>query len=411
MVQSIKSKLSLLFALVVPLLISGPFLPDLIVSLSSIFFLYYLIKNKKIYRFNVFPIKIFLIFYLSIILSSLLSENIFFSLKTSLLYFRFVVFACLIWFLIDEEKSILNYFYYLLVISFSILSLDAYYQYFNQVNILGLSPFENNRISSLFGKELILGSYLTRLFPLLFALFVIRKNKKTFEIWYIGVLFIAVDVLVFITGERTAFFLLNLSTIFIICLIKDFKKFRIFTFTIGIIFCLILTFSESQLQNRMISGPLKSMGLSEVSKEKFIFSPSHDSLIRTAFKMFLDKPILGHGPKMFRLKCSDPKYVVGNNNCSTHPHNFYAQLLAETGVTGFSFLASIFFYIIFCFTKQIKSIFCKETRYLDDYQVCLLGGILITVWPFVPNGNFFNNWLSIVYFLPAGFYLQSIFKK
>ena len=180
-VQSNKSKLPLLFSLVIPLLISGPFLPDLIVSLSSIFFLYYLIKNEKIYRFNVFPIKIFLIFYLSIILSSLLSENIFFSLKTSLLYFRFVVFACLIWFLIDEEKSILNYFYYLLVISFSILSLDAYYQYFNQVNFLGLSPFENNRISSLFGKELILGSYLTRLFPLLFALFVIRKNKKTFE--------------------------------------------------------------------------------------------------------------------------------------------------------------------------------------------------------------------------------------
>ena len=25
--------------------------------------------------------------------------------------------------------------------------------------------------------------------------------------------------------------------------------------------------------------------------------------------MFLDRPIIGHGPKMFRVKCSDPKYV------------------------------------------------------------------------------------------------------
>jgi O-antigen ligase len=161
----------------------------------------------------------------------------------------------------------------------------------------------------------------------------------------------------------------------------------------------------------MVTNPLENMGLSENSNEKHIFTPSHDSLIRTAFNMFLDKPILGHGPKMFRIKCADPKYSVGINPCSSHPHNFYAQLLAETGVVGFSLLTSIFLYIIFCFIKQIKSILYKEKMYLDDYQVCLLAGILITVWPFAPNGNFFNNWLSIVYFLPAGFYLQSIFKK
>ena len=406
-----KHKLSFFIALIVPLLISGPFLPDLIVSFSSIFFLYYIAKNKKNYKFNVLPVNIFLIFYLFIILSSLLSENIFFSLKTSLPYIRFIIFTCIIWFFIVEEKNVLNYFYYLLVISFSVLSIDAYYQYFNQVNFLGVSAFENNRISSLFGDELILGSYLTRLFPLLFALFVVKKNKTSFGIWYIGVLFVAVDVLVFITGERTAFFLLNLSTLFIICLIKDFKKFRIFTFLIGIIFCLIIVFSDSQLKYRMITSPLENMGLSEKSTEKYIFTPSHDSLIRTAFNMFLDKPILGHGPKMFRIKCVDLKYSVDINSCSSHPHNFYAQLLAETGVVGFSLLSSIFLYIIFCFIKQIKSILYKEKMYLDDYQVCLLAGILITVWPFAPNGNFFNNWLSIVYFLPAGFYLQSIFKK
>ena len=78
---------------------------------------------------------------------------------------------------------------------------------------------------------------------------------------------------------------------------------------------------------------------------------------------------------------------------------------------GFSFLFSALCYVLYCAYRQLKSIVLKKKRYLTDYQVCLLAGILITVWPFSPNGNFFNNWLAIVYSLPIGFYLQSIYSK
>ena len=89
--------------------------------------------------------------------------------------------------------------------------------------------------------------------------------------------------------------------------------------------------------------------------------------------------------------------IKGNNNL-----NYFI---------GFSFLFIGLFFVLYASFKQFKSIIFKEKRYLNDYQVCLLAGILISVWPFSPNGNFFNNWLAITYSLPIGFYLHSIYEK
>ena len=402
--------INLIIASIVPFLIWGPFFPDLIVSISALFFLFYVFKNKEFNFFKNKPLIIFFIFCIYCILISIfVAKDTMLSFESSLFYFRIGVFCSFIWYLIDRDKNILTYFYYALVLCFSVLVIDGYIQYFKGINLSGLQ-ISGLRVSSFFGDESIMGSYLSRLFPLLFALFLIKK-KQTYEIYFIGILFISVDVLIFISGERTAFFFLNLSTIFIIILIKEYQKFRLLTFILAIICILILSLNSSKLNERMFTGPAKDMGIIENSNGAVIFSPQHDSLIRTAFKMFKDKPVFGHGPKMFRIICKDEKYSTGASSCMTHPHNFYIQLLAETGIIGFLFLFSVLGYVIQISLKQFKSIIFKEKRPLKDYQVCLLAGILITVWPLTPNGNFFNNWLMVVYSLPFGFYLQSIYSK
>mgnify|MGYP006133956483 CR=1 FL=1 len=397
---------NLIISSIIPFLILGPFFPDLIVSISALFFLYHVFKNKDYY----YLLNKSLIFFFSfclycIFLSIFIADDILFSLKSSLFYFRIGMFSCLIWYLIDKDKSILNYFYYTLILCFLALVLDVYFDYFFSGRAVG------DRSSSFFGEEKIMGSYLSRLFPLLFALFLIKENKNKFEIYFIGILFVLVDVLIYLSGERTAFFYLNLSTVFIIILINKYQIFRLVTFILAIIFIVMVSLNSPNLSERMFVKPAKDMGLMKSSSKPTIFTPVHDSHLRTAFNMFKDKPIFGHGPKMFRKKCSDPKYSTGVRACSNHPHHFYTQLLAETGIMGFLFLTIAFFYVIQCAFRQLKSIVLKQNRYLTDYQVCLLAGMLITVWPFSPNGNFFNNWLMIVYSFHVGFYLQSIYSK
>ena len=393
--------LNILISLIVPFLIWGPFFPDLIVSSSSIIFLIYIFRNKKFNFLNKKPIIIFFIFCIYIFLVSIfVAKEILISLESSLFYFRIGIFACLIWYLIEKDKSILNNFYYFLIISFSALVIDGYYQFFVGYNIFGL-PLYSERVSSFFGDELIMGSYLSRLFPLLFAIFVVRKSNN-FEKYFISILFILIDILIYISGERTAFFFLNLSTLFIIIFIKKFQKLRLITFIVSFFLITLITLNNVNIKNRMVNDTYKNMSSS-------IFSEGHENFIKTAFNMFKDKPFFGHGPKMFRVMCNDQKYAVGLDPCTTHPHNFYIQLLAETGFIGFMFLLISLLYVIYCSIRQLKTIIYRKERFLNDYQVCLLGSILITVWPLSPNGNFFNNWLAICYSLPIGFYLHSVY--
>ena len=167
----------LILASIIPFLIWGPFFPDLIVSISVLFFLYNSFNNNNFYYFKKKPFIIFLLFCIIASVISLESKDIPLSIKSSLPYFRIGVFSCFIWYLIDQDKSILTYFYYALILCFSSLVIDGYIQYFTGFNLLAFES-SDTRVSSFFGDELIMGSYLSRLFPLLFALFLIKKKKN-----------------------------------------------------------------------------------------------------------------------------------------------------------------------------------------------------------------------------------------
>jgi O-antigen ligase len=397
-----------LFSLIPFFLITGPFLSDLAISLISLLFLIYSLRQKNFSYFKNKYFYIFLIFWSYLILNSLINNFNLDSLKISFFYFRYGVFVIAVICLLEINYKIIKYFFYCIFVCFIALILDGFYQYFVGENILGFKGSE--RISSFFGDEKILGSYLSRMWPIFFGLsiFILKKNNKLFFLFII--IFILSEVLIFISGDRTAFFNINLSAIFIILLSKKLFKLRAFTLITSLIIIMFISFFNPTAKERVFDQTLSQMNLSSKSKKQeeiYIFSREHTHHYITAYRMYLDNKILGVGVKNFRKFCSDKKYIESESSCAPHPHNTYIQILSETGIIGFLFLIIVLIY--FC-SKVFKHLILRVRgkHYFSDFEICILSGIAIYLWPFAPTGNIFNNWLNIVMILNFPFLIWQI---
>ena len=254
----------------------------------------------------------------------------------------------------------------------------------------------------------ILGGYLSRLFPLLIASIIISFSKNRLFFYFGFFLLILTDVLIYITGERTAFGLLFISTLFIVFLISKYKLFRIITFFISLILIFFITLLNPSIKERNISHTLNQLGISEGADNMILFSEDHQNYAITSFNVFRENIYFGMGPNTYRISCQDTNYAINEKSCNTHPHNTYLQLLSEIGIIGTFPILLLFFLIILKSISHLYSkIFLNKTL-LTDYQICLFSCFLLSLWPFLPTQNFFNNWINVIYFLPVGFYLYSL---
>ena len=116
-----------LFIFLPLLLITGPFLSDLAVSIAAIYFLFNF-KTLNI-NFNNKYITIFFLFYFCTVLNSFNFDYFFFSLKSFLFYFRFLCFILIISYLIKKEVRIIDDFFKICFFSFIIVIVSGFIQY------------------------------------------------------------------------------------------------------------------------------------------------------------------------------------------------------------------------------------------------------------------------------------------
>ena len=395
-------------------LIIGPFFSDLSVVIIDLIFFYFIIKNKQYEIFNNNLFKFLLLFNIYISIRSIFADDIFLSLKSSLTYLRFLIFIFAINYFLDKNKMLIKQFAKSIIIIIIILCLDALFQYIFGFNTLGFKIENPDKLNGFFNDEAVLGSYLVRLFPLFIVSYFIIFNDKEKKFLFVSI-FLLVSITIFLSGSRSSLALLILFITIFMLLFKNFRKeISIFLISAVILTSLLSIFSEKIKYNinYNLFDPIRTIffqkqeSRTENVKDKkiIIFTQVYHSHYETAYKMFKNNKLFGVGNKMYRKLCAEKEYHINKFSCTTHPHNFYMQVLAENGVLGFIFIISLFTYCSLIIFKEIYVRNIKKIKNINDNAILIMTGVFINLWPIIPSGNLYNNWLSILIYLPVGFY-------
>jgi len=415
--QTFFFRISNFIVCLIPLLfIIGPAAVEIGAFIINLAFIYLTYKNKELqyYKKNFFLF--FILFYLHLVISSLLSEDKILSLNTSVFYIRWGIFFLAINYFLNKNKNLLKIFFYSTMLIVLILIIDGYIQYFFEINMIGYKKIVPHRLSGFFREELIIGGVLLKFASILFSLYFIfskkiNNNNKAFFL----ILLVFINLLIFLSGERASAIMLLLSIFFYLIFIRTVFFYKFLLTVLSAILIFIFFNFDPVIKNRMIDHTLeqtlKKKKNFEFEKYNYIniFSPEHEKHIVSAYLIFKNSDtvhkIFGNGPRMFSSLCLNVENCDVNpiNCCSTHPHNIFMQFLSELGLIGVMFLIFFYFYLIY---QIAKNLFKKKYLLYDNAKIILLIGMFINFFPLITSGNFFNNRFSFIYYLFFALYIH-----
>jgi len=246
--------------------------------------------------------------------------------------------------------------------------------------------------------DLVPGGYIAKfslpVFCTLIAITVSQKNKAGMFSGFIGLLSIGVSVL---AGERINFLLRACGGMLAGLVWRP--KFLLYSMLIIVemLAVLVITYSRPDLSVRYGKELITNIPLANTSDQN-----PYWGAWRGGIQQGLLMPIKGIGPSGTRKTCVNldtnlPKWLPGKNYCGNHPHNFYIQLFAETGIIGLIIGCCMFVSIIFsCYKSRKENFNCpmKSTAFVVPFAF---------FFPLQQFGSFYGQWNNLFIWFAIAF--------
>ena len=395
-------------------LILGTLISEILNLILIILFVNECIKNKSLENYKDPIIYFLIIIWIYLIVNLFNSIDFQLSLNRSIFFIRYPLLILAISYFLIKYPDKIEIIFKLWMITLIITIVDLYIQYFFGANILGFKTSEIKRLSGFFNQEFKVAHLLIGFFLPAFAFF-LNKNPKNYFLYIALILYFLILIL---TNER-ANIIRGISALFLF-----FIFIKIYKFKYKIVFILLMLISTGLAINFI--DPVKQRFVTEIvamnakiknlevdnSNEKLIYNfikfSNYGPHYISSFEIYKKNKILGTGIKTFRKACNDvsiDKYYeavtslqgrsLAGRKCTTHPHQYYFEILSDLGLIGLFLFLSFFLYLLY---RIINSYYYTKNLVLLSSSVFFVAQLI----PLVPTGSFFTSFGSTIFFVNIG---------
>ena len=392
-----------------------------------------ILSTILIFRKNLFQLKFFLIdklilsFFTLIIISGIINDYYFYTEKLewlgyfsttlkSILFLKYLFLYLCLRFLFENDFLNLKLFFIGCLISSLFVCFDLFYQLYFGKDIFGFpKPGVGRKLGGPFGDELIAGSFIQRFSIFSFFLIPIfyKKELNKYLKYVISFLFLIFFIGITISGNRMPLILFLFTICLVILFQKETRKYLLsFVISFSLIFIVIITLSKDIRDNfgvfRVeITNIIKSIGKDGVSEN----SPHYLKEFASFYETWKINKYLGGGIKNFRYYChvrenipKDSKFI-----CNMHPHNYYLEILTETGLMGLLISGTLFFLILY--TTLVKKYFLRSPLNNNNMIIPFIFLFIAEIFPLKSTGSFFTTGNATYLFLLIGILLALTRKE
>ena len=361
--------------------LSGPFVllierspADIWLSSIGLCFMVRCLWKKNFEFFSTFWVRALFFFWLWCLVSATISDTNWYSFGEAFAWFRFPLFAVATVFWLGKDRRFVNAM--LVSIFFATLTMCAIL--IAEILIVGQ---QGGRLSWPY-DDLVSGNYIAKVgLPAFITMVALAFSGRTNCSNLAGSISILVTFVVAMTGERVNFLILVCSGFLAgISWRPSLKRVLKVTVANAFIIVAVLYFLPSEKQSRL---------LELFDDSQFSYSQEHFRTVMGGFEAFKTSPVVGVGPGNYRLVSHSLLQDKPHLRPDNHPHNFYVQLLAETGIIGL-ILGSVFVgsIILACYRagRKIKDHIFFQTAWVIPFGF---------FWPVATSADFFGQWNNI----------------